>query len=206
MSSVLYSDIDVKSWIANTPSVEEARPRRCVCGVPTRALGEPLKLWGHGIRWRQLCGPLSEEELAEFVLVLVRRYLCRECGAVLTVLPRGVTARHLYPLWVIVLGLTIWTSGQTAAEVRRALSPFRSSSQGWPSLQRWARADWLVPKSSGSTLAGPPLSRARTLVQLYAGFAPPSSRSLSLIEMTCEGARRVMAETAQRQGAAFPTT
>ncbi len=54
------------------PSVQEARPGQCPhCEVASRPVGGPLNLHGHGVRDRQLRGPLDPQLLS----LSLRRYL-----------------------------------------------------------------------------------------------------------------------------------
>jgi hypothetical protein len=100
------------------------------------------------------------------VLVL-RRYRCVACHAVITVVPRGVARRRHYGHAAIAMALTLWALvGETAATVRARVCAFRITLCGrdWPALRRWARA-------SGDS---------KRTAQLAIGHAPPSLQSAPL--------------------------
>jgi len=137
---------DVKSWAKRLPSVEEARPGRCPwCGVASRPTGEKLQLHGHGLRERQLRGPLEPGGGAALIVLLVRRYLCLVCGGIATVVPRGVLRGWLFSASAIALALALFgIEGMSEAEVRKRTSPWMvvgaTAAEGWLSLRRWIRA------------------------------------------------------------------
>src|SRR5690348_13799716 len=107
--TIIQSTLPIKSWIERTPSVDEARPPQCpFCEAVSRPVGEPLGLHGHGLRERQLRGPLGPEQEPQMCVVRVRRYLCRRCGATLTVVPQGVLPRRLFSAAAIGLALCLW--------------------------------------------------------------------------------------------------
>lgn len=86
---VLRVALLVNAWIAQPPSVDDVRPPRCpACSVASRVLGETLTLHGHGLRARQVRGPIDEHEPPIERVVRVRRYRCLRCNAVVTVVPR----------------------------------------------------------------------------------------------------------------------
>ncbi len=76
--------------------------------------------------------------------VLARRYLCRSCGAVITVVPCSVLAGRLYAAPAIAFAVALYGAGESAREVRRRVSPWRTvgatAASGWASLRRWIRA------------------------------------------------------------------
>lgn len=139
-------DLDVKDWLQSVPSVEAARPGQCPrCGVASRPAGQTLRLHGHGTRSRQVQGPLEVTGTPRIVELLLRRYLCTECGAVIVVGPRGLLGRRLYSAVAVALALARWALlAQSAAEVRDHVSPWRAvgpaAKAGWAALRRWARA------------------------------------------------------------------
>ena len=76
------------------------------------------------------------------VLVL-RRYRCVACSAVITVVPRGVARRRHYGHAAIAMALALWALlGETVSAVRSRVCAFRITVCGgdWPTLRRWARA------------------------------------------------------------------
>lgn len=83
--------------------------------------------------------------LPELIGILVRRYQCQPCGAVVVVVPRGLLARHMYSASAVALALALWgVAGDAPAEVRRRVSPFArvgaTAAVGWASLRRWSRS------------------------------------------------------------------
>lgn len=103
-------------------------------------------LHGHGLRSRQLRGPLSPHGAPEEIEVLVRRYLCLACGAVIAVGPAGVLPGRLYSVMAIALALFLY-GVQLASHptTRRAVSPWPASRRdpartAWVTLVRWIEA------------------------------------------------------------------
>src|SRR5688500_5280666 len=105
------------------PSPEEARPASCVvCRAAAREPGRPLGIVGHGVRNRQQRGPVAAAAAPSVTTILVRRYLCLGCDAVMTVVPREVEPRRHYSRPAIALALArLGLLGETAAAVRRAV-------------------------------------------------------------------------------------
>jgi hypothetical protein len=142
----VHAEFDVKGWLARPPTVDEVRPGRCpCCGVPSRPAGGLLGLHGHGLRERHQWGPAELGGAAGLIGVLLRRYLCQSCGAVVVVGPRGIAPGRLYGAGAIALALALWGCGVLApAAVRRRVSPFAivgaTAAAGWASLRRWSRA------------------------------------------------------------------
>ena len=138
--------LDVKGWIARPPKVDEVRPGRCpACAAPSRPAGGALGLHGHGLRERHQWGPVEVGGVPVLVGILLRRYLCRSCGAVAVVGPRGLVRRRLYSAGAIALAFALYGVAELApAEVRRRVSPLRivgpTAAAGWASLRRWSRA------------------------------------------------------------------
>ena len=102
-------------------------------------------LHGHGVRERQVRGPAGPDEPSTERLILLRRYLCLACGAVVVVGPSD-----LVPGWLFsgpAIAWALWLFGvakRSAAEVRRRVSPWATvgatAAAGWATLRRWARA------------------------------------------------------------------
>jgi hypothetical protein len=139
-------DVDVNRWATEVPTVEVCRPPHCPrCGISSRPVGESLNLHGHGLVARQLWGPRGpgENDVAEIVEILVRRFLCVACGAVTTVGPSGMAHRKLYSGAAIAFALALWTLDLlTIGAVRQRVSPWKflgwSVKGRWSSLKRWA--------------------------------------------------------------------
>ncbi len=143
---IVQAALDVKRWLERPPTVDEVRPGRCpACDAPSRPAGSALGLHGHGLRERHQWGPAEFGAAAALIAILVRRYRCQPCGAVVVVVPRGLLPRRLYSAGAIALALALWgVAGLAPAEVRRRVSPFAvvgaTAAAGWASLRRWSRA------------------------------------------------------------------
>ena len=101
-------------------------------------------LHGHGVRERQLRGPVEPEGEPQLLAVLLRRYLCVACRAVLTVAPAAVLPRRLFTAGAIALALALWAvAGVPSPAVREHVSPHRvvghASARTWLTLRRWCR-------------------------------------------------------------------
>ena len=143
-SHVVYAEVDVKDWLASRPTVARVRPKRCpCCGKAGQPAGMPLGLWGHGVRLRQVRGPLVPEGPAQVVTLEARRYVCRGCGATVTVLPRGLVARRYYAASAIGIALfLVGVLGLGLGEVRQRVCAWPSSFEGgvWAAPRRWVGA------------------------------------------------------------------
>lgn len=144
--TIVRSAVDVKTWLARTPSVDEVRPGQCPrCAAPSRPIGQGLQIWGHGLRDRQSRGPLEPLGDPVEVTLRVRRYLCRPCQAVIVVVPLGVVAGRLFAAAAIGLALALFgVDGLPLREVRRRVSPWQrvgaAAHGSWLALRRWVRA------------------------------------------------------------------
>jgi hypothetical protein len=142
----VQAEVHVKVWAVRPPTVDEVRPGRCpACAAPSRPAGGALGLHGHGLRERHQWGPVEFDGAAALIAILLRRYLCRSCGAVVVVGPRGLVRRRLYAAGAIALALAFYgVAGLAPAQVRRRVSPLRivgpTAVAGWASLRRWCRA------------------------------------------------------------------
>jgi ferredoxin len=138
--------VGVKSWAGALPSVDAVRPARCPgCGAASRPLGGALGLHGHGLRDRQVLGPLEWGDGAQARVVSVRRFRCTTCGATCTVCPREVLTRRWYAATAIALALALFgLLRQSVAGVRAQVSPWRVVGPGsvgrWCTLAAWVRA------------------------------------------------------------------
>lgn len=143
---VVPSRVGVKSWVEKQPSTDEVRPARCpVCSAASRPTGGCLVLHGHGLRERQLRGPMAIGESPRTVLLFVRRFECQRCGAVTTVGPSEMVTRRLFSSSAVALALALFgVLGLCATAVRKQVSPWSTvgatSATGWCTLLRWARA------------------------------------------------------------------
>lgn len=115
-----------------------------MCGAASRPSGGGLGLHGHGLRDRQVRGPLTAEDPSTWVVIACRRYECTTCGAILTVVPRGIAPRRHYGYAAIAMAFALWAiMHEPVAEVRRRVCSSRISHDAptrWPTLARWARS------------------------------------------------------------------
>jgi hypothetical protein len=93
---------------------------------------------------RQVLGPQRVDGTPEHLEVLVRRYRCRACRAVVMVGPRGLVPRRTYGGPAIALALARYAGGWTTAAIRASTSPARvlgtSAVDRWITVERWAEA------------------------------------------------------------------
>lgn len=118
------------------PTVDEARPARCRrCDASAHGAHQRLGLHGHGLRARQLRGPIDVDARATITVLRVRRYRCSACGATTTVVPR----EFAHP--TAVLALRDWSIAHASSDaVRARVSPWRVrglSARGWRTLRAW---------------------------------------------------------------------
>jgi hypothetical protein len=146
-----WCDLDPQQWSKEAvPDVDLVRPACCsCCGNPGKT-ARKVNLHGHGKRERSVVvapvlGDGGEVELLE---CWVRRYECQLCGAVVTVLPKGVLPRYLYSAAAIVSAFLLVArdpvgeglsdadaydlQGMYRRRCWRTLDPYR-----WRSLDRW---------------------------------------------------------------------
>lgn len=147
-----------------------------MCGEASRPVGGGLGMHGHGLRDRQVRGPLDPEGPPTWVVIACRRYTCTACDAILTVVPRGIAPRRHYGFAAISMALALWAIVEAPiAEVRRRVCASRLTVEcptRWPALERWARA-------ARDTLDDATLSlvaAAGRAAQIALGRAPPDLR------------------------------
>jgi hypothetical protein len=102
-----------------------------------------LGLVGHGSRERQVRGPAAPTEPPQIIAVAVRRYRCRRCGGITTVLPRGLHARRHYSGSAIGLALCWFGIYRlTVAETRRRVCAWSAGfePESWSTLYGWLDA------------------------------------------------------------------
>jgi hypothetical protein len=192
-SLIVHPTLDVKGWIARPPSPEAARPGRCPrCGAASRPTGSGLGLHGHGLRDRAVFGPPDADADPDRAWVRCRRYRCvgGTCGAVILVVPRGVSPRRHYSLVAIAMAMTLWgILALPPARVRGRIcvSPSVAWGTEWSALRRWshaARALVDLPASMVFTLR----EVAARVAQIAIGRAPPSLRTAPFVAQACAGA------------------
>jgi len=179
ISLIVYRALDVKIWMQRPPTVEEARPGSCPrCEAASRPPGDRLGLHGHGLRDRQVRGPLAIDAPSTTAVIACRRYLCTSCGAVLTVVPRGIEPRRHYGRAAICLALALWAvAGQPTAAVQRRVCAWTTptSTTSWRALRRWALAVASGAWSWCGTAGLASRAAAARAAQIAAGRAPPST-------------------------------
>ena len=147
-----------------------------VCDAPSRPVGGRIGLQGHGFRDRQLCGPPDADSTPTWIVIACRRYQCTSCGAILTVVPRGVAPRRHYGHAAIAMALTLWAiTHESEADIRRRVCARRISVESparWPTLARWARA---AREALGAATLSLKDAAARA-AQIAIGRAPPRLR------------------------------
>lgn len=111
--------------------------------------------------------------------VLLRRFLCLHCRAVVTVGPAEIGARLLYGLVTVALVLARWGSGVPLPELRREFGVGRvwgpSGVGTWRSVRRWAAAaaTGRIWPSVSTGLIGTRRELARRVTWLLGGAGPP---------------------------------
>jgi len=143
-AGIVYSAIDVKKWAVEIPSVDAVRPGCCSrCGAASRPSGAGVVLVGHGVRERQIRGPATSQGEPEIRVIVVRRYRCRLCGGLTTVLPRGLTARRHYSASAIGLSLCLYGMRRLSmgeARQRVCTWPIGFETERWTTLPGWIAA------------------------------------------------------------------
>lgn len=193
-AAIVTADVTVGEWESSTPTVSRVRPAACpACAQPSQPVGEGLGLYGHGLRDREVrLPPLVAGGSPTNVVLDLRRYLCRHCGATCTVGPAGLLARRRFSGLAIAAAFVFWAlDGHSASTVRRAVSADqtlgKTAKDGWAALKRWARAvTWglPLPKPAASWRA-----RARDTVEKLCARSPldwshsPLERALAAAQL-----------------------
>jgi hypothetical protein len=137
--------VEIKFWMHAAPPIDAVRPSRCpTCGVASRKVGGKVMLHGHGVRERQQRGPATPDAAAAVSGIIMRRYHCQQCGAVITAAPESVAKHKLYSAPAIALALALFGVLRMAArDVRQRVSPWRVigdlNAERWATLARWTR-------------------------------------------------------------------
>ena len=148
--SIQWSVLDPSQWQNEAiPDVDLVRPLRCVrCLCPGKVRGK-VYLHGHGKRERiVVVAPALDGDEVELLECWVRRYRCQRCGAVITVLPRGVLPRYLYSAAAIVMAFIMVADSpmgdglsDTEAYDQQGMNPLRCwkklDNYRWRSIDRW---------------------------------------------------------------------
>lgn len=163
--------------------------------MPSRPVGQPLNLHGHGRRERQLRGPDAPGHAPDTLVIHARRHRCQPCGAVITVVPADVLPRRHYRAQAIALAFALFGLLRvTVAAVRAAVSTWpivgASAARGWLTLRRWIDAAVRGALFVHAQTAPPEATlraQAARVASWLAGHAPPSADG-SLAHQACQGA------------------
>jgi Domain of unknown function (DUF6431) len=190
---VVHSELECKFWLLRTPSVDEVRPGFCpACTAAAREPGRRLGIVGHGLRERQLRGPMAVQRPPTVEVLRVRRYRCRHCSALITVVPREVEPRRHYSRPAIAMALALMgLVACSSPEIREAISPWRTTTtSAWRTLPRWidaVRRGTLFSSASPSEKASC-IEVAERVAQVAMSHAPPGMRGAPELELVFAGA------------------
>jgi hypothetical protein len=135
-----------------------------------------VRIQGHGAVTRWIRCLLREDGESEDIEILLRRYRCRDCGAVMRVGPSGVVAHRRYSAPTILFALALWCiAKRPPEEVRDVVSPdvhrgATSAGQRWTTLLRWARTLTHRATAIGPTLRTRSASALRTVAGVLGGL------------------------------------
>lgn len=149
-------------------------------------------LVGHGLRERQVRGPAQAGEPASLRVIFVRRYRCRRCDAVCTVVPCGVVRRRHFGAGAIGWALFLFGAEQlTSRQIRDRVGGLGSPEAGsWITLGRWlsAAAQGALFRTRAAPLLASTRGGAEQLAMALVSFAPPELTSSPLGEQAFAGA------------------
>ena len=193
---IVYSAVDVKNWVERLPDVSRVRPASCTgCGAASCPHGEAVVLVGHGTRERQVRGPGQPGAVPGVLVLRVRRYRCQRCGAITTVLPRGLVARRYYSGSAIGLAmLLLGVRGQSMQTVRAAVCAWRvsfESPQQWNTIGKWLKAireERLYPQVRPWPPTFVPRQQAQRVATTLLTYAPAALSDCGLEEQVFAGA------------------
>lgn len=149
------------------------------------------------MRTRQVRGPLKPDGEPTTLELDVRRYRCSTCGAVLTVLPRGLVPRRHFSSAAIGQALLRYGQMQQSQRVvRQHTSPWRvigdAAVTSWVTLRRWLAAlgrGALFAQVRAAPAAFTARQRAERAALTLAALAPAAMAHLPLIEQVFAGAQ-----------------
>ncbi len=111
--------------------------------------------------------------------VILRRFLCVRCGAVITVGPFDIAARLLYGLLSIVVVLARWGAGVPLPVLRRQFGVGHrwgdAGAATWRTVRRWtasAGGGYIWPSVS-TPRVGTRRAQAQRLIWILGGAGPP---------------------------------
>lgn len=179
------------------PSVSAARPGSCPgCRSASCPAGGGVVLRGHGLRERQLRGPLEPSGPAVLTVVVARRYRCKRCGTVVVVVPAEVVPGRQFTASAIAFALALFAVSRAGVdEVRRRTSPWQvvgAAAHGrWVTLGRWVKAI-RAGRLFATVRASPPGWTVRQVaeraVTTLCAFAPPELPSAAIVVRAFAGA------------------
>lgn len=200
MTFFISSQLDVKAWCADFPTVHAVRPPRCLgCGIASQQPGRNLMLHGHGCRERQQRGPAQPDAPPEVTGVWLRRYQCQACNAVCAVGPADIAPRYLYSAPAIAWAIALFgLAKMSVAQVRRSVAVWRrvgATAYGrWSTLMRWLRdvqETRLFPGTPHVTACFGLRRFAEALAACIAAQAPPAYETMPMTERTFFAARSI---------------
>lgn len=187
----------VNNWIASHPQVGGVRPVRCPhCGRGCSRAGQ-LGMHGHGSRERAVIIDGEDGGKPVEAEVMVRRYLCRDCGRVCTVGPRHVLTRRRNDRVRIAVVLVLWAAGnRPLSGLREEYSPRAirgaSDQRDWPMVRRWVREAVRIFGQRCTGRDGPVRSVAKRIAVWILAHEPPGHPGRTLAERAacavCSGA------------------
>jgi hypothetical protein len=129
--------------------------------------------------------------VAGIVIVRVRRFRCLGCGAVVTVVPRGVAARRHFGAGSLGVGLFLLGRGESYRKIRDRLGGLGPpEDRGWRTLRRWGDAAGrgaLLDRLAAMPIAAP-RKRAARVAEIVGTYAAPSIAWASLEAQVFSGA------------------
>jgi hypothetical protein len=157
-------------------------------------VGERIAVHGHGLRERQLWGPLEPGGAPRLITISVRRYRCTRCRATMTVAPCETLTARLYTASAIALGLALYgLSRLSLMAVRKAISPMSvigaTSAARWLTVRRWCRDVTRERLFCGvRRVAGTARQVAEAAAASLSAWAPPRPEPPSLPALAFHGA------------------
>lgn len=128
-------------------------------------------------------------------MIAVRRYRCRQCRAVCTVVPRGVVRRRHFGAGAI--GWALFLSGcegRPSRRIREAVGGIGSAEAGnWITLARWLDAveRGRLFRARAAPMLGTGRQRAERAAMMLVSFASPELASAPLGEQAFAGAEGI---------------
>jgi len=146
-----------------------------------------LVIVGHGLRDRTVLGPVDhEDQVGQAIEFGLRRYRCRACSSVLSVVPREVVFRRRYSAYAIAWALALFgLLGLAVTGVRECVTGWRAESWttnlSWAALKRWTwavRDQRLFPSLPRAAPSASIRQIAHRAAMALAGEAPLEQRGL----------------------------